>query len=260
MSAPDGATVADCERVQADWFAFRARELGGAVWEDDGTRWTDGPDGMNLMFPRRISRGAVDRALERAYDQAYQRGHGIVGAWLSLDVDATVLAAAGFTRGWSPWWMTAALPDVPQPADSRIRLETDSLDYEEQDPGYRAQLAVTRLEPVRAWYAAARTDDGHFAGRAWSFFDRVQLDPVQLDPAGDATPPPAGVFDMDVWPPYRRQGFGRALLAAVCAAAGAAGARHAVLNATPEGKALYRTCGFTQIGEGITWWHHLGRR
>ena len=30
-----------------------------------------------------------------------------------------------------------------------------------------------------------------------------------------------------------------------------------MLNATPEGKEPYRTRGFTQIGEGITWWHHL---
>ena len=36
--------------------------------------------------------------------------------------------------------------------------------------------------------------------------------------------------------------------------------KHAVLNATPEGKLLYRACGFRQIGEGITWWHHLGAR
>jgi hypothetical protein len=42
----------------------------------------------------------------------------------------------------------------------------------------------------------------------------------------------------------------------VCTAAGAAGARYAVLNATPDGKKLYETCGFRQIGEGITWWLH----
>ena len=246
MSAA-AVTIADCERVQADWFVLRARELGGAVWEDDGTLWTDGPDGLNLMFPRRISRAAVDRALERAHDL----GRDVVGAWLSLDVPADVLAEAGFERGWSPWWMSADLASVPGPTDARVRLERDSLDYEEHDPEYRTQLALTRLEPPRCWYAAARTDDGRFAGRAWSF----------LDPPGDGGGSAlAGVFDMDVWPPFRRQGFGRALLAAVCAAAVGAGAEHAVLNATPEGKALYRTCGFTQLGEGITWWHHLGRR
>ena len=237
----DQITVADCERVQASWFAFRARELGGTVWEDEGTQWTDGPDGLNLMFPRRISRAAVGRALDRAREL----GRPAVGAWLSLDVAADVLADAGFERGWSPWWMTAHLADVPPPADPRIRLEHDSLDYAEHDPGYRALLALTRREPARCWYAAARTPDGRFAGRAWSF----------LECAGE----PAGVFDMDVWPPFRRRGFGRALLSAVCGAAAGAGARHAVLNATPDGRALYRACGFTQIGEGITWWHHLDR-
>jgi GNAT superfamily N-acetyltransferase len=62
---------------------------------------------------------------------------------------------------------------------------------------------------------------------------------------------------MGVWEPFRRRGFGTGLLYAVCAAARDAGARHAVLNATPEGKLLYSARGFRQIGEGITWWHHL---
>jgi len=47
------------------------------------------------------------------------------------------------------------------------------------------------------------------------------------------------------------------VLRAVCTAAHAAGAEHAVLNATPEGKLLCAKCGFAQIGEGITWWLHL---
>jgi hypothetical protein len=47
---------------------------------------------------------------------------------------------------------------------------------------------------------------------------------------------------------------GTALLAAVCSAAKEAGATDPALNATPEGKRLYRECGFAQIGEGVTWW------
>src|SRR5262249_40842184 len=70
----------------------------------------------------------------------------------------------------------------------------------------------------RAWRATAYNG----AGRAWSFLD------------GDL----AGVFTMDVWPRFRRQGFGTALLRAVCGAARNAGARAAVLNATPQGKLL----------------------
>jgi hypothetical protein len=50
---------------------------------------------------------------------------------------------------------------------------------------------------------------------------------------------------------------GFSTLRPVCAAARRAGARHAVLTATPEGKLLYSACGFTRIGEGITWWRHL---
>ena len=62
---------------------------------------------------------------------------------------------------------------------------------------------------------------------------------------------------MRVWPRFQRRGIGTALLATVCAAARDAGAKRAALNATPEGKLLYSSCGFSQIGEGITWWHHM---
>jgi hypothetical protein len=52
----------------------------------------------------------------------------------------------------------------------------------------------------------------------------------------------------------RRAGYGRM----VCAAARDAGARAVVLNATPDGERLYWAEGFTRIGTGITYWHHLG--
>ncbi len=140
--------------------------------------------------------------------------------------------------------MTARLADVPRPGDSRVRLEQHTSDYAGDDRAYD-QLAVTRVQPAYAWYAAAHTrKSGCFAGRAWSFRD------------GDL----AGVFDMAVWPRFQRRGIGTALLATVCAAADRAGADHAVLNATADGKLLYSSCGFTQIGEGITWWHHMENR
>ncbi|MDI5963449.1 GNAT family N-acetyltransferase [Streptantibioticus silvisoli] len=231
-------TVADCERVQTNWFRTRAETLGGRVWRDDGLLWTDGPDGLNLMFPSKLTEAAVRRGVDHARDL----GRDIIGAWLDVDVDASALARAGFTRGWSPWWMTARLADVPPPRDDRVRLEYDSLDYEQYDPCYRDQFALARAQPDRCWYAAAHTRrTGRFAGRAWSFRDE------QL----------AGVFDMAVWPRFRRHGLGTALLTTVCTAARQRGATDAVLNATPQGKLLYSTCGFTQIGEGITWWHHM---
>ncbi len=89
------------------------------------------------------------------------------------------------------------------------------------------------------WYAAAY-DHGRFAGRAWSF----RSDDDRL----------AGVFDMAVWPRFQRRGLGTGLLTAVCAAARRAGARYAVLNATPPGKLRYESLGFHQIGAGITYW------
>jgi hypothetical protein len=49
------------------------------------------------------------RAVLRGVARARDRGLTIVGAWLGLDVDPTPLAEAGFTRGWSPWWMTVDL-------------------------------------------------------------------------------------------------------------------------------------------------------
>jgi GNAT superfamily N-acetyltransferase len=233
-------TVADCQRVQTNWYRLRAETCGGEVWTDGPLTWTDGPDGQNLMFPAAISKPAVLRGVARARD----RGLTIVGAWLGLDVDPTPLAEAGFTRGWSPWWMTVDLATMSGHSDDRVELQLDTTDYQDQDRDYRRRLAVARRQPTRAWYAAAYTDPGRrFAGRAWSFLD----DDL------------AGVFDMAVWPPFRRQGLGTGLLHAVCAAARLAGARAAVLNATPEGTFLYRACGFQPIGEGITWWYHDDR-
>jgi GNAT superfamily N-acetyltransferase len=232
----DVVSVSDCEQVQTAWYRTRAIELGGNVWSDDGLLWIDGPDGMNLMFPRALTPGAVQRGLDRARDL----GRDIVGAWLSLDADPTRLAEAGFERGWSPWWMSARLDDVPVTPDPRVQLETDTLDYRGEHAHYRDQLALARREPRIAWYASAHVD-GRLAGRAWSFRQDVL----------------AGVFDMEVWPRFQRRGLGTALLSAVCDAARQAGAESAVLNATPEGKLLYSTCGFTQIGQGITWWHPM---
>lgn len=231
-------TVADCQRVQRSWFTVRAQTLAGTVWTDGPLTWTDGPDGLNLMFPTEMTTTGLLRGVE----VARERGRAVVGAWLGLEVDTTPLAEAGFARGWSPWWMTVDLSTMIGRPDPRIELQQDSTDYRDQHAHYREQLRLTRLRPPRAWYAAAYTaHPKRFAGRAWSFLDGGF----------------AGVFDMEVWKPFRRRGLGTGLLYAVCDAARKAGARHAVLNATPEGKQLYQACGFVQIGEGITWWRHL---
>ncbi|MEU2775458.1 GNAT family N-acetyltransferase [Streptomyces sp. NPDC007162] len=232
-------TVRDCEHVQTSWYRTRAEVLGGRVWQDGPLTWTTDREGMHLMFPRTLPQAAVARGVALARDLDVG-----IGVWLGLDVDAAPLAAAGFERGWSPWWMTAACADIAVAiggdGDPRVELQEDTQDYTGEFADYRAELALACVRPQHSWYAAAYTHrpGGHFAGRAWSHL------------TGDL----AGVFDMAVWPAFRRRGLGTGLLHAVTAAAASAGADHVVLNATPEGKKLYQQCGLVQIGEGITWW------
>lgn len=236
-------TVADCEAAQTCWFTCRAAELGGQTWTDGPLTWVEEGGGLSLMFPEHIPAGALRRGVERAR----QTGMRSIGAWLGADVDASPLAGAGFERGWEPWWMTAAVADVAagDRADPRVELQLDTDDYTGEYADYRETLKLTRVRPAHSWYAAAYDErNGRFAGRAWSHLT-----------TGGAS---AGVFDMQVWPGFRRRRLGSGLLRAVVAAAATAGATDAVLNATPEGKLLYESCGFRQIGAGITWWLHLG--
>ena len=58
-------TVADCERVQTDWFRLRAEALGGSVWSDGPMTWIHGPDGVNLMFPRTVTADGARRGVAR---------------------------------------------------------------------------------------------------------------------------------------------------------------------------------------------------
>lgn len=243
-------TIEACEAAQTCWYTCRAEVLGGETWRDGPLTWMRGGDGMSLMFPERIPADAVWRGVERARDT----GMRIVGAWLGTEVDASALARAGFERGWEPWWMTAAVGDVGAAGDPRIELQQDTDDFSGEYADYRENLKLTRERPQHSWYAAAYDDQGgrasrngrRFAGHAWSHV------------SGETET--AGVFDMQVWPQFQRRGLGSGLLRAVVAAAAGAGARNAVLNATPEGKPLYESCGFRQIGVGITWWLHLSER
>jgi GNAT superfamily N-acetyltransferase len=229
------ATVVECEQNQAAWNAAVAMAVGGEVWQGDGLSWAWQPHNGHLMlsFPATVAAAAARRGVEAAR----ARGARIVGAWLALDVDPSGLLEVGFERGWEPWWMSAELDTIPEADDPRVSITSDVEEY--GDDGRRL-LSLTVGAHARAWHAVARPD-GRFAGRAWSF-------------APDDT---AGIYDMDVWPAFRRQGLGRALLRAVCGSARTAGARVAVLNATPDGELLYRQEGFVRVGTGITYWHHL---
>jgi len=230
------ATVADCEVSQARWNRATAIAGGGVTWEDGELCWSWQAHNTHLMlnFPRAIDPAAVRRGIEFAREHSAC----IVGAWLSKATDPTPLEAAGFERGWEPWWMTAPLDAIAEPDDPRATLSTDVPEY---GPNGQRLLSLARSDPASAWHAVARVD-GQLAGRAWCIA------------GGDV----AGIYDMDVWPQFQRRGLGRALLRAVCSGARAAGATTIVLNATPAGELLYRAEGFTRIGEGITYWHHLG--
>ncbi len=221
--------------MQAAWNRAIALAGGGTCWEDAGLTWSWQAHDRQLMlnFPSTIDAAAVDRGVNAGRNLAAR----IIGAWLAADVDASPLEAAGFERGWEPWWMGAELTAIAACTDDRVSLTAEVSEY---GPEGRRLLTLARGHGATAWHAVARVD-GAFAGRAWSF----------------ATGPYAGVYDMDVWPAFRRRGLGRALLRAVCRAAGTAGAEFATLNATPEGEPLYASEGFARLGDGITYWHHL---
>ena len=229
------ATVADCEINQATWNAAVAIAGGGEVWEQAGLRWSWQPHNGHLMlnFPQAIDAAAAQQGVTAARE----RGARIIGAWLAADVDASGLEAVGFERGCEPWWMTASLESVAGPDDDRVEITTEVPEY---GPEGQRLLSLADGPAARAWHAVARVD-GDFAGRGWAFA------PQDI----------AGIYDMDVWPGFQRQGLGRALLRAVCGSARAAGARAAALNATPDGERLYSAEGFVRIGIGITYWHHL---
>lgn len=227
--------VGACEANQAAWNEAVAVAGGGRCWEDDGLRWAwQAHDGhVMLSFPQTVDPGALARGVAAAADLGARR----IGAWLGAETDAGALERAGFRRGWEPWWMAARADAIAAPDDPRVQLAAAVPEY---GPEGQALLALARGPEARAWHAAARVD-GAFAGRAWSFV------------AGDV----AGIYDMDVWPAFRRAGLGRALLRVVAAAARGAGARTLVLNATPDGAPLYAAEGFIRVGTGITYWRHL---
>jgi ribosomal protein S18 acetylase RimI-like enzyme len=232
------ATVAECEISQTRWNRAIAVAGGGEVWEDGELGWSWQAHDRQLMlnFPRSMAPAAVRRGIAFARERHAR----IVGAWLSKDTNPSQLEAAGFERGWEPWWMAAPLHSIPEPEDPRVAISADVPEY---GPEGQRLLSLTNCGSPYAWHAVARVD-ARFAGRSWCIAD------------GDV----AGIYDMDVWPQFRRRGLGRALLRALCGSARAAGARRVVLNATPEGERLYSAEGFVRIGEGITYWHHLDER
>src|SRR5256885_17257190 len=132
-------TIAHCEAAQTCWYRCRAT-LFGETWSDGPLTWMREDDAQNLMFPTRIPGDALRRGLERARDSGVR----MVGAWLGSDVDASALAAAGFERGWAPWWMTPPVAAGGAEGGPSIALPQGTAAYRGEDTHSRAAPAVSR--------------------------------------------------------------------------------------------------------------------
>jgi GNAT superfamily N-acetyltransferase len=212
---------------------LNAVECGGELGCAGSSRWAyvPGEGTVHIPFPAELAAGDVAALVARA-DRLGARSTAL---WLEEDERLPWLSEFGFDWGWHPWWMTAAPSDVPVIRQSRVRLASR---VREHDQG-RAHL----LNRPDVFLAEAAVD-GRYAGRAW------------LHVADDI----AGIYDMEVWPGFRRQGLGRELIGLLVDAAVRSGARVVTLNATPEGALLYRTCGFSLVGAGRTYWRHRRNR
>lgn len=234
-------TIAGCQRLQRAWFAALAQATGGRTFSTHESDWIWLParDELMLMFPTAISPAGLRPGLA----EGVRLGARTVGVWLNGAVRARELSTFGFVAGWQPWWMSAPINATTTFDPAGTSITTEVADY--QGPPAR-ELAVTRVQPGRAWHAVANVGDD-LAGSAYSFYE-PDNNPRAL----------GGVFTMEVRPEFRRRGVGTSLLSAVAQQAAAAGAQELALNATPEGYELFSRRGFELIGRGQTWWLHLG--
>ncbi|HEY5822029.1 MAG TPA: GNAT family N-acetyltransferase [Propionibacteriaceae bacterium] len=234
MTPDDPAAVADCVGAHVAWFTAKATLSAGWVWNDGLVRWAWVPTErtMHGLFPESVP----TQTAERAFRDARRLRARSVAIWSDVDLERPELEDAGFEVGWQPWWMSAPTDGFEASAfgpagQSRVRLTADP----RPDDAGSAGL----LTRPNTWRAEA-TVDGAYAGRAWIHLDGTT----------------AGLFDMEVWPRFRRRGLGTELLQLLIGTAREHGAERAVLNATPEGAQLYRAAGFVRVGEGRTWWRH----
>jgi GNAT superfamily N-acetyltransferase len=234
-------TIAGCQRLQRAWFAAMAQATGGRIFSTHGCDWIWLPARreLMLMFPTVLSPAGLRPGLA----EGVRLGASTVGVWLNGAVRGQELGTFGFEPGWQPWWMSAPVDAVTAYDSAGTSITTH---VPELAGPWAAELAVARLQPVKAWHALARVD-GSPVGAAYSFYDGAAAD-------AKAT---GGIFNMEVLPQFRRRGLGTALLSAVAQEAAAAGAQELALNATPEGYELYSRRGFELIGRGQTWWLRL---
>lgn len=248
-------TLGDCQRLQSAWFVALAAATGGKTFDTHQSHWVWLPARreLMLMFPEEISPAGIRPGLA----EGVRLGAATVGIWMNSTVTTSMLPGFGFEHGWQPWWMTAHLDSVLLDEPVGIGLEPDSPEITGPDS---AELQVVRrsapasagpaAKGSRAWHAVARAE-GRLVGHGYSFLP---------DGGGNLRIPAlAGIFNMAVGTDYRRRGYGSGILSRVARSAGAAGAEHLALNATPLGERLYSRRGFQLIGRGQTYWLHLAK-
>jgi GNAT superfamily N-acetyltransferase len=182
---------------------------------------------VTIAFPKRLSGAAVDRFLAAARARGEQRS---LACW-SLDelpgcrrLGARLLAR-GFEWGWQPHWMWL---DLGRLADERFGP---------------AELKVEVASKQRGvWRATARLEGERVGGGTLN---------VTTGRLGAA-----GIYDIEVAPPRRGRGIGKAITYALLRRAVELGCRHALLNSTGLGEPVYRRLGFASLGRGQTWWLH----
>jgi GNAT superfamily N-acetyltransferase len=223
------------------WFRRCAAVTGGADERHGGLDLVVSEGAGTIAFPRPgQSRDRLRERVDAVMRRADELGLRAMSCW-SVTEDkrlGTLLLARGFEWGWEPHWMAlnleAAAGIEPEHAVTPAPRELP------RDLPY----ASARPDPPAARHLAVRDDAGRTLGH------------VVVNPWRGI----AGIYDMGVVPDRRREGIGRALTLAACAAARDLGCTHAVLNATGEGEPLYRGVGFASLGLGRTWWLHPGPR
>jgi GNAT superfamily N-acetyltransferase len=236
-------TIAQCQRLQAAWYAALASATGGRTFSTHGCTWVWLPARRELMmmFPETVTAHAVRPALA----EGTRLGATSARVWLNGAVDAGELGALGFAASWQPWWMAASVSAVVRLGDDDAVITTEVPDY---SGPLAEELRVVRSQPRQAWHAVTRdADGGNISGAAYSF-----------QPSGVAgLRGLGGIHHLEVLPAYQRRGLATALLSTTARAAGAAGVVDLAVNATPQGYRFLARRGFTLLGRGRTHSLHL---
>ncbi len=238
------------------WVIRCAQSNEGEVKQEEGVTWVyaPGPEGDAMILFPRLSPENASGQLEAIVEYFRQRHpERDVLCWSLVptepaDLEVRLLARS-FEWNWRPHWMWLALDTLHFEAVSTPGLYIEIVeqvplwnveDLPYYSPTAAAQLHHTTLQkPRMVWHFAAWLD-GRVVGQS-----RLNLTTGALGVAG--------IFDVGVVPEVRNRGIGRMLTLAACQLAKSFGCRHALLNASAPGEAVYQRLGFVSLGYGKTW-------